>query len=60
MNLDTNTFDDWDLGGDFNLIKNHKNRNKPGGDIREMNLFNEMISDLDLIDIPFSGTWSNM
>jgi hypothetical protein len=28
-----------------------------------MNMFNELISDLDLVEIPFSGrkyTWSNM
>jgi hypothetical protein len=33
------------------------------GDFTEMNMFNELISDLDLIEIPFSGrdfTWSNM
>ena len=63
MNFDTSDFDDWVLGGDFNLIRYPKNRNKPGGDQTEMNLFNEAISDLDLVDIPFSGrnyTWSNM
>lgn len=63
MNLDTAEYDNWALGGDFNLIRNSENRNKPGGDIGEMNLFNEMLSDLDLVEIPFSGrnyTWSNM
>lgn len=63
MNLDTTKFEDWVFGGDFNLIRNPENRNKPGGDITEMNLFNEVISDLDLVEIPFSGrnfTWSNM
>ena len=63
MNFDTSDFDDWVLGGDFNLIRYPENRNKPGGDQTEMNLFNEAISDLDLVDIPFSGrnyTWSNM
>jgi len=62
MNFDTSDFDDWVLGGDFNLIIYPENRNKPGGDQTEMNLFNEAISDLDLVDIPFSGrnyTWSN-
>ena len=62
MNFDTSDFDDWVLGGDFNLIRYPENRNKPGGDQTEMNLFNEAISDLDLVDIPFSGrnyTWSN-
>jgi exonuclease III len=55
MNFDTTSFDHWTLGGDFNLIRSPKNRNKQGGDIGEMNLFNEMISDLDLVEIPFSG-----
>jgi len=48
-------FHHWTLGGDFNLIRFPKNRNKLGGDIGEMNLFNKMISDLDLVEIPFSG-----
>lgn len=63
MNLDTSNFDDWLLVGDFNLYRNPDNRNKPGGDLAEMNMFNELIADLDLHDIPFSGrnyTWSNM
>jgi hypothetical protein len=55
MNLDSSEFDDWALGGAFNLIRNPENRNKPGGDTGEMNMFNELISDLDLVDIPFSG-----
>jgi len=44
MNLDTSSFEDWALGGDFNLFRNPENRNKPGGDIREMCMFNEMIT----------------
>lgn len=49
--------------GDFNLIREPTNRNKPRGDVTEMNMFNEAISDQDLIEIPFSGrelAWSNM
>jgi exonuclease III len=63
MNLDSTSYDDWVLGGDFNLIRSPKNQNKPRGDTNEMNLFNEVISDLDLVEIPFSDrnfTWSNM
>jgi len=63
MNFDTVIFEDWVLGGDFNLIKHSENRNKPGGDITEMNMFDELIADLNLVEIPFSGrnyTWSNM
>lgn len=47
----------------FNHIRHLENRNKPGGDVLEMNMFNEMIADLDLVELPFSGrnyTWSNM
>jgi hypothetical protein len=32
--------------GDFNLIRCPENINKLGGDIGEMNMFNEMLSDL--------------
>lgn len=45
------------------MIKSSENRNKPGGDADEMDSFNEMIAELDLVEIPFSGkefTWSNM
>ena len=63
MNFDTNDFDDWIIAGDFNLIRQPENRNKPGRELSKMNMFNELISDLDLVEIPFSGreyTWSNM
>jgi hypothetical protein len=63
MNFDSTKIDDWVIGGDFNLIRYPKNRNKPGGDLLEMNMFNELIVDLDLVGVPFSGrefTWSNM
>jgi hypothetical protein len=33
MNLDTDNYENWVLGGDFNLIRNPENRNKPGGDL---------------------------
>lgn len=33
MNLDTSEFEDWVLGGDFNLIKGPENRNKPGEEV---------------------------
>lgn len=56
-------FDDWLLVGEFNLYRQPEHRNKLGGDINEMLMFNEMIADLDLSEVPFSGqefTWSNM
>jgi hypothetical protein len=54
---------DWLIMGDFNFIRNPNDRNKPGGNITEMLQFNEAISNLGLIEIPFKGrkfTWSNM
>lgn len=54
---------DWLVLGDFNLIRSLENRNKPGGNISEIFLFNEAISYLGLNEIPLQGrkfTWSNM
>jgi hypothetical protein len=45
----------WLLVGDFNLIRRPEDRNKPGGDINLMLKFNEAISNLDLIEIPFTA-----
>lgn len=55
MNLDTTDYDDWLLARDFNLIRGPDNKNKQGGDLSEMNMFNELISDLDLAKTPFSA-----
>jgi hypothetical protein len=63
LNLDTTDFEDWVIGGDFNMIREPSNRNKSGGDQSDMELFNDHRANLDLIEIPFSGkcfTWSNM
>ena len=46
---------DWILLGDFNLIRRHGNRNKPGGNMAEKLLFNEIISLLGLNEIPLLG-----
>ena len=43
---------DWLLLGDFNLIRRPEDRNKPGGNLTEMFLFNASISKLGLIEIP--------
>ena len=59
MPLDTN----WILVGDFNFIRAPTDRNRPGGDVNEMLLFNEAISNLGLIELPLHGrkySWSNM
>jgi endonuclease/exonuclease/phosphatase family metal-dependent hydrolase len=53
----------WLLIGDFNFIRSEENRNKPGGDVNDMFLFNEIIGHLGLLELPLKGrkfTWSNM
>jgi exonuclease III len=53
---------DWLIVGDFNLIRGPYNRNKPGGNIQEMLLFNEVISAQGWVELPLRGrkyTWSN-
>lgn len=40
--------EDWILMGDFNFIRSPSDRNKPGGDINQMLLFNEAINNLGL------------
>jgi hypothetical protein len=49
--------------GDFNFKRSEENRNKPGGDVNDMFLFNEIIGHLGLHELPLKGTrftWSNM
>jgi hypothetical protein len=49
--------------GDFNLIRKPEDRNKPGGNLTELALFNEVISSLGLNEVLLQGikyTWSNM
>ena len=53
----------WLLLGDFNFMRSMDNRNKPGGDINDMFIFNEVIGHLGLIELPIKGrkyTWTNM
>lgn len=52
MNLDISTFEDWLLVGDFNLYRSVEDRNKPGGDIGYMQMFNDLTSNLELVDLP--------
>lgn len=50
------------MGGDFNLIRNNKERNQGQGDPRLMELFNDFIGKFHLREIFVSGakfTWSN-
>ena len=46
---------DWLLVGDFNLMRSPANRNKHGGDINQMLLFNEAISALGIVELPLLG-----
>ena len=54
---------DWLIAGDFNFIRKPSDKNKPGGDVNDMLLFNEAICNLGLVELPLKGrkyTWSNM
>jgi hypothetical protein len=62
-NLNIPATDNWMVLGDFNFIRSQDNRNKPGGNINDMFLFNEIIGHLGLLELPLKGrsfTWSNM
>jgi hypothetical protein len=55
--------ENWILLGDFNFRHSPDNRNKEGGNINDMFLFNEIIGLLGLLELPLKGrsyTWSNM
>jgi hypothetical protein len=55
--------EDWLLVGDYNFIRSPSNRNKPGGNVNDMLLFNDFIRQQNLIELPIQGrkyTWSNM
>jgi hypothetical protein len=62
-NLDIPQNSNWLLLGDFNFIRSFDNRNKPGGDVNDMLIFNDIIGHLGLLELPLKGrkyTWSNM
>jgi exonuclease III len=50
-----NDVDSWLIVGDFNLLRKPENRNRPGGDVTEMLMFNDAISSLGLIELPLYG-----
>ena len=53
----------WMFMGDFNLYRSLTDRNNPGGNLNDVFIFNEIISNLGLLEIPLKGrkyTWSNM
>jgi hypothetical protein len=62
-NYDCSALDLWLVMGDFNLIRCPENINRPGGNVNELLLFNDVISHLDLVEVPLKNkvfTWSNM
>jgi hypothetical protein len=62
-NLVISPWENWLLVEDFNFIRSQEKRNKPGGDVNDMFLFNEIIGRLGLLELPLKGrsfTWSNM
>lgn len=55
MNINTSTMKHWLIVGDFNYIRGPENRNRGGGDHNDMMLFNNIIINLDLVEIPLKG-----
>jgi hypothetical protein len=41
--------------GDFNFYHSLENRNKPGGNLTDILIFNEVIGDLGLIELLLKG-----
>ena len=53
----------WLVLGDFNFYRSLDNRNKPGGNVQDTLVFNDIIGHLGLVELPLKGrtyTWSNM
>jgi hypothetical protein len=62
-NYDASALDLCIVMWDFNLIRCHENRNRPGGNVNETLIFNDVISHLDLVEVPLKNrafTWSNL
>jgi len=43
------------LAGDFNFYRSISDRNKDGGNMNDIMIFNEIISNLGLLEIPLKG-----
>lgn len=55
--------DNWLFLGDFNFYRSLLNRNKPGGNLADIFVFNDAIRHLGLVELQLKGrayTWSNM
>jgi exonuclease III len=60
-NLDSSVYDMWIIMGDFNMIRSSEDRSRPGGNHNIMLMFNSVIHQHDLEEIPIKGrayTWS--
>lgn len=53
--LNINVDDLWIFMGDFNFMRSLENRNLPGGNIDDILTFNDIISNLALLEIPLKG-----
>lgn len=64
FDLDIPDNENWILMGDFNFYRSIDNRNRAGGNMNGMMIFNSVIiSNLGLLELPLKGrsfTWSNM
>jgi hypothetical protein len=49
--------ENWLLVGDFNFIRSQDDRNKPGGDINDMFIFNEIIGHHGLLELQLKGRY---
>jgi hypothetical protein len=55
--------ENWLFVGDFNFYRSLENRNREVGNVQDIMVFNSIISNLGLQEIPLKGrkfTWSNM
>jgi hypothetical protein len=50
-NLHLDAEDNWMLAGDFNFYRSISDRNRDGGNMNDIILFNEIISNLGLLEI---------
>jgi hypothetical protein len=63
ITLQRNADENWMLAGDFNFYRSVLDRNRDRGNMNDIMIFNEIISNLGLIEIPLKGrnfTWNNM
>lgn len=53
----------WVLGGDFNVIRFSDERKGGDNNVRDMNHFNDLVANLQLVEIPLTErrfTWTSM